>query len=186
MASKTKCVLFLLLAVALLGCGDSASRRKQAAAELRMFASQFRADSTEVAPLNAIIEVLENGCYSFDRTYACGVLRELGPDAKPAIPALIKALNCGDIYVEREAPRALGAMGKTAAEAVPELVNNLRKTNRDAGWFSATALGDIGAPALTAIPELEIASQSSAGSMVESAQKALDKLRALDHATIAE
>jgi HEAT repeat protein len=166
-----------VLCLTFAGCGDSISRRKSAAAELRTFAAAFRSNPDDVTPLNSIVDVLERGKYGFDRTYACGELRELGPLAKPAIPALIRALNCGDLYVEREAPRSLGAMGEEAREAVPALIANLKKTNRDAGWFSAEALGDIGEPALFAIPDLETAASSDCDSMVESATKALARLR---------
>ena len=170
-------LLIAFVGLLLSGCGDSISRRKSAAEDLRQRAAEFRSNTEDLAPLHSIIDVLENAKYSFDRTYACGVLRELGPLAEPAVPALINALDCGDLYVEREAPRSLGAMRGKARDAVPALIKNLRKTNRDAGWFSAVALGDIGAPALIAIPDLEIAAECDSDLMVESANKALSQLR---------
>jgi len=172
-------VAFAILFVLVAGCGDSRSRRKSAAAELRHFATEFRAHPNNLDLLDKIIDVLESGTYSFDRTYACGELQNLGPLAKPAVPALIRALNCGDFYVEREAPLALAAMGKEARDAVPALIANLKKTDRDAGWFSAQALGDIGEPALTAIPDLEIAAVSDCQLMAESAAAALKRLKEL-------
>jgi HEAT repeat protein len=166
-----------VLCLTFAGCGDSISRRESAAATMRGFTAKFRSNPDDVTPLNSIIDVLEHGKYGFDRAYACGELRELGPLAKPAIPALISALNCGDLYVEREAPRSLGAMREQARDAVPALIANLSKTNCDAGWFSAEALGDIGEPALIAIPDLQTAASSDCDLMVESANKALTRLR---------
>ena len=179
-------VVILALGLTFAGCGDSVSRRKSAAAELQALSATFRANPDDATPLNSIIDVLEHGEYSFDRTYACGELRELGPLAKPAVPALVRALNCGDKYVEREAPRSLGAIGEGARDAVPTLIEKLRMSTRDAGWFSAEALGKIGEPALVAIPELEIAASSGSGLMVEFANNALNRLRRIqqlrDHA----
>ena len=170
-------VVILALCLTFAGCGDSVSRRKSAAAELQALSAAFRTNPDDATPLNLIIDVLENGKYRFDRTYACGELRELGPLAKPAVPALVRALNCGDNYVEREAPRSLGAMGEDARDAVPALIEKLRNSNRDSSWFSAEALGAIGEPALVAIPDLEIAASGDSGLLVEYAENALKRLR---------
>lgn len=168
-------VCFLMIA----GCGDSRSRRRNAAFELRNLADDFRANPADLTKLDAIIDVLEHGRHTFDRVYACGELQRLGAIAKPAVPALIRALDCGDLCVEREAPRALGSMGESARDAVPALIANLRKSDRDAGWFSADALGDIGAPALVAIPELEVAAASDSKLMADCANLALSRLKGL-------
>lgn len=174
---------WLLIAVCfpmMAGCGDSVSRRKNVASELRSLADDFRANPADRTKLDAIIDVLDHGTYSFDRVYACSELQRLGAIAKPAVPALVRALDCGNPYLEREAPRALGSMGEEARDAVPALIANLRKSNRDAGWFSADALGDIGLPALIAIPELEVAAASDSEFMAESASLALARLKDAD------
>jgi len=171
------CLLIAVCFLMIAGCGDSRSRRKNATSELRRLADDFRANPADVTKLDAIIDVLDHGKYSFDRSYACGELQRLGAIAKPAVPALVRALDCGDRYVEREAPRALGSMGEEARDAVPALVANLRKSKGDASWFSAEALGDIGLPALVAIPELEVAAASNDDFMAESASLALKRLK---------
>ena len=107
---------------------------------------------------------------------ACGVLGDLGPLAAPAVPDLIKALNCEDPFVEREAPLALAAIGPAAAPAVPALIAKLKYDDDDAACFSADALGEIGEPALVAIPALEIAAQSKWELMADSANAAIEKL----------
>ena len=170
-------VAFAIFFVLVAGCGDSRSRRKSAAAELRHFATDFRANPADLSKLDAIIDVLDHGKYSFDRTYACGELQRLGAIAKPAVPALVRALDCGDGFVEREAPRALGSMGEEARDAVPALIANLKIAKGDAAWFTAEALGNIGEPALIAIPELEIAAVSNDALLADSANEALKRLR---------
>ena len=172
---------FLIVA----GCGDSRSRRISAAAELRRFANEFRANSADLTPLNAIINVLEHGEHTFDRVYACGELQRLGSIATPAVPALVRAMDCGDPYLERESPRAIGAIGEGARDAVPALIENLRKEKDDAGWFSAEALGDIGLPAVVAIPELEAAAASNDPMLAESARLALVRLKSIQNESMA-
>jgi HEAT repeat protein len=97
------------------------------------------------------------------------------------VPDLIKAINCGDPFREREAPLALAAIGPAAAPAVPALIGKLKEEDYDAAWFSADALGQIGEPALVAIPALEIAAQSKWEPMARHAKAALKKLRKLQN-----
>jgi HEAT repeat protein len=170
-------VAFAIFFVLVAGCGDSRSRRKNATTELRRLADDFRANPADLSKLDAIIDVLDHGKYSFDRTYACGELQRLGAIAKPVVPALVRALDCGDGFVEREAPRALGSMGEEARDAVPALIANLKIAKGDAAWFTAEALGNIGEPALIAIPELEIAAVSNDALLADSANEALKRLR---------
>ena len=170
----------LLVVVGLSACRKkgTATERRAVAAHLRDLADTYRKDPKNKKPLNDIIDVL-HGNWSFAATYACGVLRDLGPLAAPAVPDLIKALNCGDPVVEREAPLALAAIGPAAAPAVPVLIAKLKYDYRDSAWFCADALGEIGEPALVAIPALEIAAQSKWELMADSAIAALEKLRKL-------
>jgi HEAT repeat protein len=127
--------------------------RSRITLRLQELKSTFASDPTDSRALAEITGVL-SGNWSFARTKACTVLRELGPPASAAIPDLITALNCGDGFVEREAARALGSVARNDPRPVPALVEKLQYFERDSGWFAAEALGDIGKPATSAIPEL--------------------------------
>jgi HEAT repeat protein len=52
---------------------------------------------------------------------AAAALGWFGPDAKEAVPALIKALADPDLGVRLDAATALGAIGPDAKDAVPAL-----------------------------------------------------------------
>jgi HEAT repeat protein len=102
----------------------------------------------------------------FTRREAAYQLSKIGPDAKEAVPALIKALEDPEQQVWFGAVTALSLIGPEAKEAVPALIkglDNRGRGRRDSAlqvWYrSAFALGKIG-PA--AIPELlEALSQPS-------------------------
>lgn len=55
------------------------------------------------------------------RVNACVELAKAGPDAAPAVPALIVALKDSDFLVRRLAANALGVIGPKAKEAIPAL-----------------------------------------------------------------
>jgi len=159
---------------------ETVGDRKAISAHLRSLGEAFQADPTDSRPLDKIRTVL-NGEWSFARTYACGVLSELGGLARPAVPDLVRALNCGDGPVEREAARALGDVAIGDPRPVPALMAKLSNEEDDVAWFSAEALGKIGSPAIQAIPALEKASASPNASMRHAAEDALRRLNAAGH-----
>jgi HEAT repeat protein len=84
-------------------------------------------------------------------------LEKLGPAAKPALGALITALEDEDRQVWSHAISAIAAIGPEAKDAIPILMRDLdsrtargqRYPDRDQGFFrSAYALSRIGAPAI--------------------------------------
>lgn len=152
--------------------------RRAIAARLRELGDRVEKNPNDTHALDEIRTIL-NGHWSFARTYACTVLRELGTKAKPLTTDLVAALDCGDRFVEREAARALGTVAVGDPQPVPALIRKLSEDGRDSAWFSAEALGNIGTPALPAIPALEKAAMSKWDSMATSAKKALDTLNAL-------
>ena len=62
--------------------------------------------------------------------WACLVLRDMGPAAKEAVPALAAKLNDPQLDVRREAILALGAMEEAAASAVEPIAAALYRTSR--------------------------------------------------------
>ena len=157
-------------------------RARREAARMRELKQEIKKDPSNRAALDEIVDYL-NGNWSFSRTYAAVTLGELGPLAKPAIPDLIRALNCKDYYVEREAARALGTVGVGMPDAVEPLCRKVRESKTDAALFAAESLGEIGKPALVAIPDLEEAAKSPVPPLAEDAKKALTKLNQIKERT---
>jgi HEAT repeat protein len=86
------------------------------------------------------------------RDLAAVHLGRLGPAAKEAVPALVKALEDTDSFISRRARAALGAIGPVAArEAVPALARLLKKFG--AKDEAVQALGRLGPDAVPALLE---------------------------------
>lgn len=83
---------------------------------------------------------------------AAAALGLLGPDARAAVPVLIRLAAHPDPAVRYRVAEALGAMGNHAREAVPVLAEILRSEM----WSGAAirALGRIGPASASAVPEL--------------------------------
>ena len=90
----------------------------------------------------------------------------LGPEARPAVPALVRLLANRDAYVQRSGLQSLTALGTNASEAVPEVLKlftfqaaqhatNGRRSDLMLYNAAAYALGEIGSAAAPAIPALE-------------------------------
>lgn len=69
-------------------------------------------------------------CGSDQRIQAALLLARLGPEAKSALPALVRALKDRDTFVRDAAASALGRMGSAAKDATPEVIALLEKQNR--------------------------------------------------------
>src|SRR5262249_11653801 len=85
------------------------------------------------------------------RTAAARALGQVGPDAKPAIAALDKALRDPDVGVRRQASAALSHVGKGA---VAKLIQTLSAKGPEGRWDAIVALEHIGPEAKAAVPEL--------------------------------
>lgn len=87
------------------------------------------------------------------RRDAALALSELGPEAAPAVSALIKALDDGDTQVWFHSVTALARIGPAATPAIPALLEDLKSGGRrgaNAKWYrSAYALGNMGPLSLT-------------------------------------
>ncbi len=79
-----------------------------------------------------------------DRISACMALEKMGPAARPAIPALRRALRDEEITVRILAASTLGGLGPDAATAVPDLIVAVKDKNEYVRVFAVTALGKIG------------------------------------------
>ena len=78
-------------------------------------------------------------------------LRQLGPQARPAVPALVELLSSEDVQVRVASLRALGAIGPEASEAVPAVaarLDDLALIDDGQVWLVAgETLGKIGGAA---------------------------------------
>jgi HEAT repeat protein len=87
----------------------------------------------------ALIEALNNEKAAY---WACLILREMGPEAKDAVPGLIAKLKDPRPEVRREAALALGAMRDSASAATGAIAALL--DDEHAAVAATLALGEIG------------------------------------------
>lgn len=101
------------------------------------------------AAVPGLIETLENDNVAY---WACIVLREMGPAAKDATPALAKKLQDPRPEIRREAVLALGAIGEGANAVVAQIAATLSDEHtRTAATFVLGELGKIPADAETQV-----------------------------------
>jgi HEAT repeat protein len=93
------------------------------------------------AAVPGLIEGLKNPRAAY---WACLVLREIGPPAKAAVPALTSALQDKRPEVRREATLALGAMENAAAPAAGEIAKLLDdKATAPAATMALAQIGQL-------------------------------------------
>lgn len=80
------------------------------------------------------------------RILAMSALRQLGPAAKEAAPALIKLLEAGDVQERQAAVNALKSIGSSSARVVPALTRALTDTDLGVRNLTQAALRFIGTP----------------------------------------
>ena len=91
----------------------------------------------------ALVEALDN---KEARYWACLVLEELGPAAKPAVPALQKVLGDERPEVRLQAVIALAEIGPDAKAAMPDIVKLMADREPGVVYAATFALGKIGDP----------------------------------------
>jgi HEAT repeat protein len=93
------------------------------------------------AVVPGLIKALENEKTAY---YACLILRDIGPEARDAAPALAKTLSDARPEVRREAALALGAIGAAASSAEPQLAAALGdELTREAATFALAQIGKV-------------------------------------------
>ena len=92
-----------------------------------------------VEAVPGLIEGLKDDKAAF---WALIVLREIGPAAKDAVPAITEKLKDKRPEIRREAVLTLGALGEAAAPAVPQIAALL--SDEHAGTAATFVLGELG------------------------------------------
>jgi HEAT repeat protein len=116
-------------------------------------AAQTQEPSRDGLPLNEWIRRTGDASPN-TRQYAANVIHDMGPEAKAAVPALIKLLHDKDSDSRDAAAKALGAMRSAAKAAVPALINALDDPESYVRHVAAESLGQIGPDAKSAAPDL--------------------------------
>lgn len=100
-----------------------------------------------IQAIPAFIRMLSHTCKYVRRNVVWG-LGKLGPDALPALHALIPVLKDPDPRTATGAAQTIGAMRRAATDAVPALAEAMRGTNVVLCRMAAKALSQVGPPAL--------------------------------------
>lgn len=157
---------------------DTRSRRKAAAAHIQELARNVRANRNRAESL-AELETLASGDYSFVAVYALITIGELGELGVSAVPVLAGELRDDRPAVREAAANALDRMGPHASAARSQLVEAVReRVSEGTAVFSAMALGNSDPGNSDVIAALEYARTAKNSMAVDSATRALEKIRA--------
>jgi HEAT repeat protein len=135
--------------------------------------------------LSELVEILQKSRDVSVRAHVIELLRVLGTDARPALPALLALVKqksnhaVGLIDLREAAAGALAVFGADARPAVPDLVDMVRTSYYRARITAAETLGAIGPDAREAIPHLRKMAQEDErfASVVEKALKRIEGRR---------
>jgi HEAT repeat protein len=119
------------------------------------------------------------------RTKAAIVLGQIGPQARAAVPALIRSMNSerGDVAVY--AINALGEIGSSSPEVIPALGSVLTQSLKpNQAETAASSLANVGEPALPALqaalrnrdPDVQLIAATTLGNMAEKATAVIPSL----------
>jgi HEAT repeat protein len=158
------------------------------------------------AALPVLMELLQNGANAEVRWKAADLLRQRGPEAAEAAPALVRALHDDDPHVRAVAAAALAAVGHAGPEAIPvlryllstddrlqavktlaqygpeaapaisKLIDLLHDSDSEVRWNAARTLGKIGPAAQSSAPALIAALKDDDALVREHAAESLGQL----------
>jgi HEAT repeat protein len=121
-----------------------------------------------------LIQELKSGD-DHGRAKAAEAIGRLGPEGKPALPALLLALRDEGELVRQNALRAIIAIGPDA-RAIDGLTIALRDSDDTVRALSASALGGLGPLARRSIPALREAMQDRDENVQKQATDALNRI----------
>ncbi len=95
---------------------------------------------------------------------------------EPALPTLLRALECDDPETRATAAYTLASLGSKAARAVNPLIQAIQDEDQSVRWSAVRALGEIGSAARGAVPALIAALEDEDLMVPGSAADALGKI----------
>ncbi|HVW00915.1 MAG TPA: HEAT repeat domain-containing protein, partial [Planctomycetaceae bacterium] len=101
-----------------------------------------------------VIDVLKTNKDVEVQTLACEVLGMIGPDARLAVPELIKLLHTRNVDLRSRAALALGMLQSDSEQSVKALLPLLHDQNERVVHSAVMALGRFGPAAASAVPAL--------------------------------
>jgi HEAT repeat protein len=104
--------------------------------------------------VEALAAALDDPALAGQKVQLLAMVQRFGPKAKPAVPAVLKALTDDDEKVQVAAAQTFGTLREGAAEAVPALLKLLGSDKAGARQQAIEALGRIGPAAKAALPDL--------------------------------
>jgi HEAT repeat protein len=122
------------------------ARVKQYNKHMAVLRDRLRANSQDRDALKEMMRAVHSSD-RFEQATAAEFLGEVGPNAEPAVDALIKLLDSTNPYARRGAAIGLGGIGPNAERAIPALTKAVEQNpHADVGWFAAKSLGQIADP----------------------------------------
>jgi HEAT repeat protein len=97
-------------------------------------------------------------------------------DLRPALPALLTALEDSDADVRAWAAQDISDIGTAAGTAVPRLRAMLQSSDAESRGSACSALGGIGFPARNALPDLQRALNDASPEVRQSARDAIARI----------
>ncbi|MCY7321367.1 MAG: HEAT repeat domain-containing protein, partial [Phormidesmis sp. CAN_BIN36] len=169
MATRNRPSFFLILQLSLLCFSGISSPQKAQGQSTSELAVQIHRLANSPSPDSAIATLKKQGAPTIEalikvvkdrkeplkvRLFAIAAIREMGSDAKTAIPSLVIALQDSRPEIRLKAIDSLAVIGATAKAAVPDLQNALKDPDEQVRQSAAKALGNIGVNAKAAVPDL--------------------------------
>jgi HEAT repeat protein len=102
-----------------------------------------------------LIEILEQGASESSIDYTARTLAVIGPEAKAAVPSLLRAATDSNLSNHSYALWALGMIHANPDEVVPVLITALGNPSGQDQLFAVIALGKFKGDAKSAVPALE-------------------------------
>ncbi|MDB6068146.1 MAG: lyase HEAT-like repeat proteinHEAT repeat protein [Pedosphaera sp.] len=120
-----------------------------------------------------LLAMCEDAKFFKSRISIVSALGSIGPEARPAVPLLVRWLGDTNGGCDTFAVLALGRIHAEPEVGVPGLITCLSNQNGMIRWYAANALGQYGADAKAAVPDLHKLLNDSDAGVKEAAENAL-------------
>lgn len=133
---------------------DWIARRRRLDSMLRLQAAVMVGDPGQIETVRLLADALDDPEVEI-REIAAAALSEFGPEARVALPELIRAVQDESPIVRRRALRAIALIGPAAAEdSLSNLIAATEDVDESVALQAVATLGEFGPPAAPAVPAL--------------------------------